>query len=293
MYAFFENGDPNHIIDINVDNDKLHRITNTTPVRASSKTIRMPGTGHENRAMKSPYTSDRQRIQPRAAFKALRELIDNPERTEKAFEVIRALSGQSLARSYRRFVKTESGRRILAKELNLIDTLRDREHLRALPAGSFGRAYYDFVYGESLSADELVQASAVADDEAEGIFDQDFARFGERVRDQHDLWHTLTRYGRDELGELCLLAFTYAQTRNRGVGLIVLAGMFQFREFFGNRIFGIVWGAFQDGRRASWLPAEEWEELLPLPIADVRRLLAIPAPDTYRTAKLEYLAATA
>ncbi len=238
--------------------------------------------------MKNAYRQ--QRMQPRVAFKALRELIANPEDTPKVFEVIRALSGPSLVKAYRRFMTTPSAKQILSRDHDLIDVLRDRETLRALPAGSFGRRYYDFIYGESLSADGLVEASANADASVEDL-DPNFVRFGDRIRDQHDLWHTLTQYGRDELGELCLLAFTYAQMRNRGVGLIVLAGMYQFREFFGNRIVSIVWGAFQDGRRASWLPAEDWERLLPLPIDDVRRILAIPEPKTYRSAKLEYLAA--
>ena len=40
----------------------------------------------------------------------------------------------------------------------------------------------------------------------------------------HDLWHVTTGYGRDALGELSLLAFTYAQEKNRGIGAIVLYG---------------------------------------------------------------------
>ena len=38
----------------------------------------------------------------------------------------------------------------------------------------------------------------------------------------HDLWHVTTGYGRDALGELSLLAFTYAQEQNRGIGAIAL-----------------------------------------------------------------------
>ena len=43
----------------------------------------------------------------------------------------------------------------------------------------------------------------------------------------HDLWHVVTGYGRDELGEACLLAFTYAQNKNRGVGFIAFVGCFK------------------------------------------------------------------
>ena len=48
----------------------------------------------------------------------------------------------------------------------------------------------------------------------------------------HDLWHVTTGYGRDALGELSLLAFTYAQEQNRGIGAIALYGYWKVgREF--------------------------------------------------------------
>ena len=54
-----------------------------------------------------------------------------------------------------------------------------------------------------------------------------YAWFFRRVRDLHDLWHVLTGYGRDPLGEVCLLAFTYAQTRLTGLGAIAFLGTFR------------------------------------------------------------------
>ena len=70
----------------------------------------------------------------------------------------------------------------------------------------------------------MVEASEKDEEE---FPDESIAKYGKRLRDQHDLWHVVTGYGRDELGELCLLGFTYAQTKNRGVGLIVLVGFYQ------------------------------------------------------------------
>ena len=97
----------------------------------------------------------------------------------------------------------------------------------------------------------------------------------------HDLWHTLTDYGRDELGEACLLAFTYAQTKNRGIGVICLAGCLKLREFYGPAIFPAAWAAYKAGKRAVWLPAENWETRLAQPIDDVRRALNIEPPEAY------------
>lgn len=216
------------------------------------------------------------------ALRALRELIDNPEDTPRVFEIVRALGRSALRRGLRRFRTTEVGQRVLREREDLIETLRDRDTLAALRPGTLGRAYHDFIYGESLSADGLVAASMHQGVQAYNFKDPDLRRFGERMRDQHDLWHTLTQYGRDPFGELCLLAFTYAQTRNRGVGLIVVVGAFRARRELGIAALRAVWAAYRSGRHASWLPGEDWDLNLRLPVEQVRAQLAIKPPAAYR-----------
>ena len=226
---------------------------------------------------------DQHHAQPLVAWRALRKLIANPEDTARVFEIIRALGGPSLVRGLQRFRRTAIGERVLAEKVELLATLQNREALAALPKGSLGRAYHDFVYAESLSADGLVAAS----DEGHGynFEDPDLRRYARRMRDQHDLWHTVTEYGRNPFGEACLLAFTYAQTRNRGIFVIVLAAAWQIsREPGASGVFKAMWRAYRDGRRASWLPAQDWEALLPKPLTDVRRLLAVQPPAAYRAA---------
>ena len=218
----------------------------------------------------------------RVALRALRELIDNPEDTPRVFEIVRALGRPALKRGLRRFRTTDVGQRVLRERVDLIDTLRDRGTLAAMPAGTLGRTYHDFIYGESLSADGLVAASMEQGVEAYNFKDPDLKRFGERMRDQHDLWHTVTQYGRDPFGELCLLAFSYAQLKNRGIGLIVVVGAVRALRQLGPQALKAVWRAYQAGRHASWLPCENWERNLCLPVHEVRRLLAIKPPVVYR-----------
>ena len=212
-----------------------------------------------------------------AMLVALRQLLADPDDTPRVFEITRALGLPSLRRGARRFKGTAVGRRVLAERINLLDALRNRDALAAMPAGSLGRAYHDFVYREQLSADGLVEASMVGG--SHGHFgDPDLRRYAERMRDQHDLWHTLTQYGRDPFGEICLLAFTYAQTRNRGLGLIAAVGTWKGMRKLGAGVPKAMWRSYQTGRHASWLPEQDWENLLRLPVADVRRQLAIPRP---------------
>lgn len=221
------------------------------------------------------------RFHPLITLKTLRQLIADPEDTSKVFEVIRAASGSSLQKGLQRFREREVGRRVLAREIDLLDTMRDRERLEALPAGTLGRAYYDFIYAERLTADGLVAASMSQGGVLYDDMSPDMQRYAQRLRDQHDIWHTLTQYGRDELGEACLLGFTYAQGRNRGIGLIVLWGAWNLYKALGIRALRAIWQGFRSGLRASWLPGEDWESMLELPIEEVRRLLGIRPPTAY------------
>ena len=220
-----------------------------------------------------------QRMQPLVAWRALRRLIADPSQTPEVFTVIRALSGPALRNGLARFQKTENGQAVLREQRDLLATLVDREKLASCGPNSLGRHYLNFVTHENISAEGLVEAS-----EEDGEFqylDGDLARFGMRQRDMHDLWHTLTQYGRDELGEVCLLAFTYAQTKNRGIGVICLAGMQQLRSRYGNDVVRTAWRAYGDGKRAAWLPGQDWETLLTQPIDEVREQLNITPPALY------------
>ena len=112
--------------------------------------------------------------------------------------------------------------------------------------------------------------------------DADTLVFANRQRDMHDLWHTLTQYGRDELGEVCLLAFTCAQSPNRGLAFIVLVGVFQLSKRYGLGVATAAYRAYQDGKNAAWLPAQDWEFLLTQPIGNVRAQLNIRPPQRYQ-----------
>ncbi len=229
----------------------------------------------------SKATVSTRRIHPIVTLRQLRQLIANPEDTSKVFEVIRAASGPSLRKGIKRFRAREVGRRVLAMEIDLLDTVRDRQRLEGLDHGTLGRTYYDFIYAEALSADGLVDASMPQGNSLYDEMSPDMRRYAQRLRDQHDIWHTLTQYGRDELGEACLLGFTYAQSRNRGIGLIVLMGGWKLYTALGTRALRAIWQGFRSGLHASWLPGEDWEGMLELPIEEVRRQLAIRPPTAY------------
>lgn len=210
------------------------------------------------------------------ALQALRRLLQNPEATDEVFTVIRGFSGNSFEKEFQRFVRSESGQQILDAEQELLDVLKS--DLSQCQLNSLAGTYSRFLRLEGLTADGLVDAS----DPTQEVFDEPMrAKFGRRQRDQHDLWHTVTQYGRDELGELCLLAFTFAQTGNRGIGLIVLFGTLKHRKIIGNKVFKAVREGYRNGKRCAWLPGVVWEDLLTLPVDQVRAQLKLAEPTTY------------
>lgn len=221
-------------------------------------------------------------MQPLVALRAITRLVKNPNETRQVFTIIRALSGSDLENGLKRFQATALGKTVLQDRRQLTSVLNDRNTLATLSPSSLGRAYLEFITDEGLSADGLVEASE--GEKKEPFTDPDLMLFAARQRDMHDLWHVLTQYGRDELGEACLLGFTYAQNRNRGVGFIALVGCIKLHGKYGFNATRAIHRAFLDGRRAAWLPAQDWELLLEQPLDSVRRELGIQVPKVYRDA---------
>ena len=215
------------------------------------------------------------RLKPFEAFRAVRRLMANPEDTGQVFSIFRALRGRSGINAFRRFQQSPAGAAVLRDRRVLLNTLTNRAALSALPEGSLGCTYFDFMEEEKLTADGLVAASQDWDNDP---VSPDMQFYRERMRDSHDLTHTLTGYGRDPLGELCLLAFMYAHTRNLGMAFIVGMNWLRLPKY----ARAAVREARANGKRARWMQDMDWEAALPRPLEDVRRERGIVAPVLYR-----------
>ena len=218
-------------------------------------------------------------IEWRRAWNALKILIADPQRTEQVFEITDSLAGASFERLYQQFAHHPDGQRLLAERPSLLAKLSDRAALHALPAGSFGRTYAEFMERGKLTADGLVEADMMVERGDRRIEEPNRRFYGDRVRDMHDLWHVLTGYGMDEAGEAANLAFTLAQIPNKGIGLIVTAA-----AVIGTQEWSLGWPrylyrAWRRGRRAAMLTVAPYESLLERPLDEVRRALNIEPPE--------------
>lgn len=223
----------------------------------------------------------------RRAMSALRELAADPDETSHVFTIIESLSGSAPDHLVGLFREDETGVRLLEERPELTRVLSDRGALRRMPEGSLAHAYLRFVESEGITADGLVAASEKG---RTGVHEvgSEIEYAASRMRDTHDLWHTVTGYKGDLLGETALLAFTVPQTKNPGIAAIVLLGIYRIRE---RRALSMVLGGLERGLRAKYLPAIAWESLLPLPLEEVRARLGVRPVADYEPMRTDALRA--
>ncbi len=215
---------------------------------------------------------------PKRAFRAARALVANPDDLPQVFAIIESLQGKNLQRLHKRMSETESGVRLLKSRPDIVALLADRAALARLPEGSLGRAYLAFVESENISAEGIRAADREGMTES-GPLPAPFDFVHARMRDTHDLWHAAIGYGGDVLGEAALLAFILAQIKGRAIALIVGIALLKTKGRPDAR--RVIFDGFRRGQKAAWLPAQEWETLLALPVEEVRSRLGLGSPPVY------------
>lgn len=220
-----------------------------------------------------------------AALKALRRLLNDKEDTGQVFEIMRALNGGATRDAYLRLIETPRGGRIAYERVELAAKLMDDAWLDSFAPGTVGAAYRDFIRSENLSAEGLAEVSRR--NETEIDVRHPYAWMGRRTRDIHDIWHILSGYHRDGLGEACLVAFSYAQTKGLGWALIGLGAALRSRK--GDYPYvKAIWQGYQRGKAAAWLLGEDYERLLAEPLEAARKRLNITPATLYDAIPAEY-----
>ncbi len=231
----------------------------------------------------------RSNIRPLTALKHFRNLIADKEDTEQVFHIVNNLRGGRYIKEAIAFLQSNAGKALRAKDENLPDMLDDHAALWKMPAGSLGRAYVEFMEREGLTANGLVEESKKFGATVPQFGDQ-IEWFYNRMRDTHDMNHILTGYGRDPLGEQCVLAFSYSQNFSLGFYFIAYAGGLEVKKHApaGAPIFGAIREAQRNGAKAKVIGYQDIVALLPLPLEEVRAMLNIASPTKYDAAHAVY-----
>ena len=108
--------------------------------------------------------------------------------------------------------------------------------------------------------------------------------YGNRLRDTHDLFHVLSGYNRDALGEASLLAFTYSQQPGLGVLFISFMGCRTIAKHAPKdaRIMDCFREGKRNGAAAQKIIEQDIIALLHEPLEAARARLGIAKPVIYR-----------
>jgi len=223
------------------------------------------------------------RFRPLKALHHFNELIKDKEDTEQVFHIFEALPRRNFLSEAKAFSESAEGIALRESEPYLPDLLDDHARLRRMPEGSLAHAYCDFMEKEGLSAAGLVEEY---DKFAPRKYGDLVEWYGNRQRDTHDLLHILTGYGRDALGEQCVLAFTYGQSPAFAHLFIAYAGAYNMKKTIKSDapIFRAVREAQKSGRACPRVSDMNIEELLALPLEEVRNQFNITTPEYYHAA---------
>ncbi|WP_086607453.1 Coq4 family protein [Erythrobacter donghaensis] len=211
------------------------------------------------------------------------KLVEDKEDTAQVFHIIEATKGKrSLAQAHG-FIRSEEGQRFMAESISIPAMLDDHDRWADCGPQSVAAHYIAFMKREGLSAAGLVAEShkwappeSLPKDQTQWYFD--------RQRDTHDLFHVLTGYGRDALGEASLLGFTYEQNHNKGILFIAYAGARQIKKVSGTKapLFAAIKEGRRLGRAAAKIAHQDIAALMREDIDAARARLNIGKPEVYR-----------
>lgn len=226
------------------------------------------------------------------AWRNFRELVKDKEDTSKVTPIFEALPWRGVYDAALSFLATERAQEIRRKEPSLVRILDDHEALRKLPEGSLAHVYCDFMEREGLSAQGLVD-ELDKNRPVDMYWDDQVTWYFNRMRDTHDLMHILSGFGRDALGEQCVLAFTYSQQPSPAHLFLGYAGALEMarRATVKVPVFRAVREGQKMGKACPRLVEMAITELLALPIEEVRRRLNIKTPSYYHQAHAIWRAA--
>ncbi len=222
-------------------------------------------------------------FRPLKALRHFNRLVEDKEDTEQVFHIIEAMKGKTSHKIAWDFIKSDTGQDFLRREVDIPAMLDDHARWADLPENSVGKRYIAFMKREGLSAAGLVEEShkwAPPEDRPNDLTEWYF----NRLRDTHDLFHVLTGYGRDALGEASLLGFSYAQNHNLGIKFIAYAGARQIKKVSGTKapIYAAIREGERNGKAAAKLAHMDVERVMREDIDQARARLKIAKPKVYR-----------
>ncbi len=160
----------------------------------------------------------------------------------------------------------------------------DLEELRALPDGSLGRTFHDWIVDNDLAAQIAMDYRRFHDYlEAQGQLEgmPEAMKYAVlRGFQTHDFQHLITGYDASGRGEIALQAFCLAQLRFPYFGMwisVVTTRMTFVDPRMITPLMDAITEGWQRGRRTPNLQCVKWETMLDQPLSDLRNRYGLSA----------------
>ncbi|HEY9640013.1 MAG TPA: Coq4 family protein [Coleofasciculaceae cyanobacterium] len=192
--------------------------------------------------------------------------VDNESDIEAVFDIAAALANHEASAAAITYLKSHPEMAQLFEEQYIAPT-PDLEALLKLPEDSLGFAYATHMRAANLDP-EFYRKVELQDDTS---------YLALRMRQTHDIWHTVTGYGTDPIGEIGLQAFQLAQNRSP-LAVMLIAGI-TLSVIKMNRdltpLVRVLQQGYDLGYQAKPFLAQKWEEGWEKPLAEWRSELNI------------------
>jgi ubiquinone biosynthesis protein Coq4 len=200
----------------------------------------------------------------RKGLLALKEVAQDTSRTDRVLYAYEHLNAGTERARADRFYRSETMRRMYEENRTLDASTVDFAALERLPDESLGHAYARFMRDRGITPDIFASEGRLTPE----------AYIVKRIRQTHDLWHTVVGAETDVAGELELQAFSLAQLWAPSLFVVVIVGALKALFTLPKAVPGMIRGFFR-GLWARPLFAVPWEDLWEAPLQDVRAQLKL------------------
>ncbi|MBD2744853.1 Coq4 family protein [Coleofasciculus sp. FACHB-1120] len=192
--------------------------------------------------------------------------IDDATDTEAVFDIAAALAKHEVSTAAITYLKSYPEIAQLFEEQYIAPT-PNLEALLKLPEDSLGFAYASHMRAANLDPEFYRKVELI----------DEWNYLALRMRQTHDIWHTVTGFGTDIAGEIGLQAFSIAQNRSP-LAVMLIAGITlntikMNRDL--NPLVRIIQQGYDLGYQAKPFLGQKWEEAWEKPLADWRAELNV------------------
>ncbi|KGF71646.1 hypothetical protein DO97_17075 [Neosynechococcus sphagnicola sy1] len=197
-------------------------------------------------------------------------LVQDATSLKSVFDINDGLRNSEAMQSATTYLKSIPEMAALISE-RYVTPIPDLKALLALPKDTLG-----YVYAAKMTAENFdpnfYRPVPIAED-------LDYIRL--RTRHTHDIWHAVTGFDTDSLGEVGLQAFGFSQMHYPSAVLIMTAGLISsvIRSTQDSHeidaYFETIYQGYQMGRQAKLFLAQKWEEGWDKPLAQWREELNV------------------